>query len=425
MARRHVLSFSRIRFGVCVCAVWLAVAVVPEPPLFAADAGPAPARKLLVVSVDGLDWRYLRDRDSLNLSIPNLRRLLARSEVADGVVGVWPTVTWPSHTSIITGVRPDQHGILSNGSGPVDPASSYWSAKKIKVPTLLQCAAAHNLTTAAVTWPVTMDANITYNLPEVFVRRAGGSMDLETIAAYATPGLVADIAKASPSFPQQWMDDRTRAVATVYLLQHKAPDLILLHFVELDSESHAQGPFGVNAKAILERTDELIGKLLEELPENYDLALVSDHGFERVDRQVNLPVMAAAAGVTGDLKVMDGIVFSRDLKVAQWLRTLSARPGSGIGREIPRSELTRYAPGLAGGYAFEPADHIWFGDDNRGPAAIIPERKGKHGYWPLRHDYHSVYLRYGPGIKASRLSTLEMTALEDRLAASLGISCAK
>ena len=74
----------------------------------AAAAQAAPAHKLLVLSVDGLDWRYLRDRDAMGLRIPNFRRLLAKGEVADGVIGVWPTITWPSHTSIITGVRPDQ-----------------------------------------------------------------------------------------------------------------------------------------------------------------------------------------------------------------------------------------------------------------------------------------------------------------------------
>ena len=90
-------------------------------------AGPAHAapHKLLVISVDGLDWRYLRDRDALGLSIPNVRKLLARSQTADGVTGVWPTITWPSHTSMLTGVHPNEHGILANASGPPDPAVNY------------------------------------------------------------------------------------------------------------------------------------------------------------------------------------------------------------------------------------------------------------------------------------------------------------
>jgi predicted AlkP superfamily pyrophosphatase or phosphodiesterase len=398
---------------------------------FTAVANAAPARtsshhKLLVVSVDGLDWRYLRDRDALGLSIPNIRRLLAKGEATDGVIGVWPTITWPSHTSIITGSRPDQHGILENGRGPVDPALSYWSANKIKTQTLWQCAGEHGLSTAAVTWPVTMDAKITYNLPEVFVRRDGGSMDLETIAAHATPGLVGEIAKAYPSFPQAWLDDRTRTLATIFLLKSKRPDLILLHLVDLDSESHDRGPFGVNANAILERSDELIGRLLAALPKNYDLALVSDHGFERVDRVVNLKALAAAEGIAGDLDVLDGIVATNDAGVAKWLRALAARPDSGVGREIPHDEMARYAPALAGlAAAFEPTDHVGFGDDATGAVWVPAAKKGKHGYWPLRHDYRSVFLLYGPGIKPSHLPAREMISLKDRLAATLSLHCGK
>ena len=102
-----------------------------------ADA--AARHKLLVISVDGLDWRYLRDGDALGLKMPNIRKLLSRSQVADGVTGVWPTITWPSHTTMLTGEPPYQHGILANAGGPPDITLSYWSATKIKVPTLTQC----------------------------------------------------------------------------------------------------------------------------------------------------------------------------------------------------------------------------------------------------------------------------------------------
>jgi len=96
-------------------------------------AAPAPpAKKLLVVSVDGLDQRYLRDRDRLGLRIPNIRRLLKQGRYAQGVAGVYPTVTWPSHTSLITGVRPDQHGILGNRRGRQEGGDYYWTADLLK-----------------------------------------------------------------------------------------------------------------------------------------------------------------------------------------------------------------------------------------------------------------------------------------------------
>ncbi len=388
--------------------------------------GPAAAtpHRLFVLSVDGLDWRYLRDRDALGLSIPHLRHLLAIGEVADGVIGVWPTITWPSHTSIITGARPDQHGILSNARGAVDSALSYWSANKLNVPTLWQCAGAHGLTTAAITWPVTMDAKITYNLPEVFVRRNGGSMDLDTIAAHATPGLVDAMAKAYPSFPQQWVDDRTRTLAALYLLRARTPDLLLVHLVDLDSESHDRGPFGSNANAILERTDDLIGQLLDALPAGYDFALVSDHGFERIDHIAQLSIAAAQDGIAGDLEPMGGIVTTRDARVAAWLRKLSAAADSDVGREIPHDELVRYAPALDDVVAaFEPAEHVMFGRARAGAVHTPPEEKGNHGFWPRRHDYRSVYLLSGAGITPRTLPTLEMVTLEDRLSAAMGIDC--
>ncbi|MDB5739414.1 MAG: hypothetical protein JWP16_454 [Alphaproteobacteria bacterium] len=388
--------------------------------VFAATAVQAAPRKLLVVSVDGLDWRHLRDRDALGLKIPNIRRLLAKSQVADGVTGVWPTITWPSHTSMLTGARPDQHGILANAAGPPDPALSYWSATKIKVPTLTQCLANAGRTIGAVNWPVTVDAKINWNLPEVYARRLGDSSDMETVDHFGTPGLVDEIARSYPSFPQQWLDDRSRALATIFLLKRNAPDLLLLHLAELDSEAHEEGPFVPHANAVVERSDELIGDIVKAMPGDYDLALVSDHGFERIDRIANLKVMAAADGIAGDMAIEGGLVTTSDAKVAAWLRGLSGK--GDVGREVPAAELARYAP-LLSGSAFEPAPHVMFGAAINGEAHGPSKSMGNHGFWPTRSDYHSIFLLSGPDIKPGALGTIEMVSLDSRLEQALGISC--
>ena len=388
----------------------------------ACGAAPAPAPKLLVLSVDGLDWRYLRDRDALGLKIPNIRRILARSQVADGVVGVWPTVTWPSHTSMITGMRPDQHGILANAALPLDPALSFWSAKKIKVPTLTQCVMRAGRTTGAVNWPVTMYAELTWNLPEAYARRNGDSSDMDTVDRFGTPGLVAEIGHAMPSFPQAWLDDRSRTLATVYLLKHKQPDLLLVHLAELDSEAHEEGPFVPHVNAVVERTDELIGDIVQAMPKNYRLALVSDHGFERIDHVANLKAMAASDGVTGEMTVAAGLVTTGDARVAAWLR---AQAGKGdVGREVPHGELMSYAPQLADAVAaFEPAAHVTFGGAASGAAHGPPSNKGTHGFWPKRPDYHSIFLLSGPGVKPGALGEIEMLSLEKRFEGAMGITC--
>jgi len=384
-----------------------------------APAAAAP-HKLLVISVDGLDWRYLRDRDALGMKLPNMRRLLAASQVADGVTGVWPTITWPSHTAMMTGARPDQHGILANASGPLDLSLNYWSAAKIKVPTLWQCAVAAGRTVGAVNWPVTATANITWNLPEIYAARNGDSSDLETVDRYGTPGLVAEITRAHPSFGYRWLDDRTRTVATIYLLKSKQPDLMLLHLAESDSEQHEEGPYTPHAKAVLERSDELIGDILKVLPKGYDVALVSDHGFEAIDHAANLKVIAAADGVTGAMTIAGGLVTTTDTKVANWLR---AQSGKGdVGREVPHDEVLRYAPNLGDAVAaFEPAAHVVF--TASGAAHGKAGNAGTHGFWPTRPDYHSVFLLSGPGVKPGKRGTVEMVTLRDRFAGAMALDC--
>ncbi len=426
---RGVIALLGLGFA-CVCQAQTAASPV------AAVTAPV-NHKLLVISVDGFDWRYLRDRDAMGERIPNLRKLLAAGQVADGVTGVWPTITWPSHTTLLTGVRPDQHGILGNRRPRSDGGDYYWSAHLLRVPSLLNCAAEHGLTTAAVTWPVTVEAPLTYNLPEYFVRRNGGSMDMESVASRATPpDLVTQIARDMPSFPQQWMDDRTRTQAVVWLLQHKQPDLVLVHLVDLDSDQHDLGPFNATSRATLERTDELIGEMMAALPAGYDLVVTADHGFERVDQIANLNVLLAQHGITGQVELMGGIATTKDPAVAEFLRSESAGAKDSIGRVIPNSELQKHAPGLASSLlAVEPAEHTKFGygapgNDRPGsarretPAYLsAPAEKGNHGFWPARHDYGSVYVLYGPGVTHQDLGRIEMTSIKDRMAAVLRLSC--
>lgn len=381
-------------------------------------AGAVPQAKLLVISVDGLDWRYLRDADALGLKLPNLRKLLARAQVADGVTGVWPTVTWPSHTSMITGAPPFRHGILANAGGPLDITKSYWSATKIQVPTLTQCLAKAGRTTAGINWPVTVDANLTWNLPEVYARRNGDSSDLATVDRYGTPGLAAEITRVYPSFAYRWLDDRTRTLATIYLLRHKQPDLLLLHLAELDSESHEEGPFSPSANAVAERTDELIGDILRALPKGYAVALVSDHGFEKIDHTTNLNAMAAAAGVTGPMDIAAGLVTTSDARLASWLGSQSGK--GEVGREIPRDEIRHFA-GMEVAAGFEPAPHVTF--SAAGPLHGRPSNAGTHGFWPTRADYHSIFALAGPGIAPGKLGTIEMISLKDRFARLLGVAC--
>jgi len=104
-------------------------------------------QKLLVISVDGLDQRYLKNIDSLGLKIPNIRKLIREGQWSEGVVGVVPTITWPSHTTMITGVEPAVHGIQTNRMPASEGVDYPWSAKLLKEPTLLDAAHGEGLKT--------------------------------------------------------------------------------------------------------------------------------------------------------------------------------------------------------------------------------------------------------------------------------------
>ena len=359
------------------------------------------AKTLVVISIDGLDNRYLRDADKVGVKIPAIRRLMAEGAWANGVVGVMPSVTFPSHTTMVTGVHPHQHGIIANKDGK---NVRFWYTRQIKVPVLWDVVKAAGLKTGAVDWPVTVGANIDFNFPEKFLGGDVGGMEMEAHEDVSTPGLIGKITAMYPSFPRPIVDDVARTQAVLYMLKEKA-NLILVHLADHDAAAHAFGPYGKPSNATLERADECVGMIMKALPKDGVIALVSDHGFERVDRLVDPQQYAS-----GEMTVSSYIVTTKDAAVAAALRGKD-----GMGREIPQQELRERAPGMAGLFAFAPAEHVNFGKGK------LEKPRGTHGYWPVREEFRSVYVLWGAGVKKERLPEMEMTAIAGRLAGVLGV----
>jgi predicted AlkP superfamily pyrophosphatase or phosphodiesterase len=375
-------------------------------------------RKLLVISVDGMDHRYMRDADSLGLKTPNMRKLTREGAWADGVVGVHPTVTWPSHSTIITGVTPDVHGILSNDRPKEEGPGRYWFRRYLKATPIYDVAKQAGLKTAAVEWPVTVDANIDFNIPEIFEKRGAG-MDMEAHEKHATPGLMDKIAAEYPSFPQEWMDDRTRTQAVVYLLKREKPDLLLVHLVDHDEEAHTTGPFSKRAKAKLEYVDECIGEMMRAMPKDMCIALVSDHGFERYDRMADPRELLKRENVAGELTMRGTFAFTKDKAVADAMRRHAGEAAYGIGREVPASEIERFWPTMKGSFLFEPMEHVLFGKVEPRPVG------GTHGYWPLRKDFRATFALWGPGVKREKLPEMDMLAIAGKLGEVLALDFPK
>ena len=369
-------------------------------------------RPLVVISVDGLDHRYLRDADKLGLKIPTLRKMMKEGEFVGGLIGAVPTVTWPSHTTLITGVAPREHGILGNRRAASNTGDYYWMADMLKVKTLWHATRKAGLKSAAITWPVTVNADIDFNLPEYFRWRDGGSMDYISVFEKATPGLVEKIEKFDTSFKQQWVDDRTRKVACVYLLKNEKPDLILLHFVDLDAVAHEAGPFEKEANHTLEVTDRYIAEIVAAAPKDAVVAVVGDHGFERVDRDLNVAEFAKGMQVG----MLGGLLTTKDASVAAKLRESGK-----LGREVPLDEVRRFAPGADVVAAFEPKRNEGFAVKPGKELYVPPYEKGNHGWWPGLADYRAAMVMSGKGVKRGQTPAVPMESVAARWAEILGV----
>src|SRR5689334_2803248 len=134
------------------------VGVIGCPLFVTAVTVGGPTRHVVVISIDGLMPRtYL----SAGWNAPTLRNLATHGVFAQGVVGVFPTVTYPSHTTLITGVPPALHGIYTNrlvAPGSRSNGVWYWDSRDIQTVTLPAATAATHLRTAMINRTVSVGA---------------------------------------------------------------------------------------------------------------------------------------------------------------------------------------------------------------------------------------------------------------------------
>jgi len=418
----------------------------------------AASRSLLLVSIDGLRPDYVLQADAHSLKIPHLRRVLQDGAYASGVRGVLPTVTYPSHTTIVTGVWPVKHHISSNTT--FDPLGQnfegwYWYAEDVAVPTLWEAAAKAGLTTGSVSWPVTVGARgIRYNVPE-FWRAQKTADDLKLLRAVATPGLVAEIARDAGAYivdlddaiPGDWA--RTRYAA--WILRHGKPELMTVHLAALDHLQHATGPFSPESNSTLERIDEMLGQLEEAMrsahPE-FAVCVVSDHGFSRIDHSLNLMKAFADAGLVtlgdgpgfrGAPLVLDWKAFPKvdggsaaiilkdpkdealRRKVEKVLHDLAAVPANGIAQILdPKAiEAAGGAPEASFWVDMRPDFSVV---NTRGP--LVSETKGgAHGYAPSHPELLASFFMAGPDVrKGLALGEIDLRNIAPTVAAYLGFA---
>jgi predicted AlkP superfamily pyrophosphatase or phosphodiesterase len=392
-----------------------------------APPAPQPARKLIVISIDGLDSRFFRDADRLHIKIPTLRKLVLSGLTAE-VVGVVPTLTWPSHAAIVTGVAPEQNGITDNVR-PGKKPTHFWFEKDFKAEPLWQVATQKGLKTATIYWPTTVDAHVSFNCPEYWESGADNAIPFDEITPKCTPGLIEKISKWDNSFVAPLWDDAVGIDVVRYLVTHEKLDLILLHLPELDAEQHETGAMSIYARKVLESDDELLGGVLQKVAPGTVVAIVSDHGFDTAAYVVRPKAMLKSAGLPPDsVAVKYGLIAALDAKSAALLRKQVGVQRSGIAREVPMAEVRRLAPASeVRGWvaAFDTTLGYVPSDEATGKAIGAGNHKGIHGLWPTHDSSRAMLILAGPGIRHARLPEISILDEAPTFAEILGIKLPK
>jgi predicted AlkP superfamily pyrophosphatase or phosphodiesterase len=413
---------------------------------------------VVLVSIDGLRPDFVLQADRYGLKIPNLRSFLANGSFANGVVGVLPTVTYPSHTTLVTGVSPSRHGIEANTT--FDPLAQnyggwYWYSEDIKVPTLWDAAARAGLSTANVHWPVTVGASITYNLPQLW--RAGTNDDRKLLRSLSTPGLLTamehELGPYADGISETIEGDENRARFATRLLEDKKPDLMLAYFTALDHTEHEKGPFSPQSFAVLERIDAIVGKMLQAARQAYGnravMVVVSDHGFAQTEHEVNLMAAFREAGLvqfespdTQKIKSWDATfwpaggsaaVVLKDpanaevlAKVKALLQKLASDPGSGIDRILDSQEAQRLGGFSTSSFVINLKSGYKLSANTAAPLVADTPVTGMHGFLPTDPAMRASFFVMGPGIPRGRdLGQIDMRDIAPTLAGFLHITLAQ
>ena len=432
--------------------------------LFASSLIAQQPHPVLMISIDGLRPDYVTHADEHQLKIPTLRRLLTEGTYADGVVGVFPTVTYPSHTTLVTGVWPAEHGILNNTR--FDPERKfggawYWYADQIKVPTLWSAAKAAGLHTASVSWPVTVDATpIDFLIPEYWRTSAAESSnpdDRFMMNAVSRPdGELQRIAERVNTPYMMGNDtspegDETRTLYSLDILKQHKPEFMTIHLSSLDEEEHLHGPFSDEANADLEKIDGMVARLISQEKTNSPdsaIVIVSDHGFAHVDHALNLFIpflqagliqtKASASAVTVTSWTAEpwplGAMFAIMLhdpsdtatleKIHTLLTKLAADPNNGIEAVLDQKQVAALGGVPQASFVVTLKPGYTAGASLTGALVGESPVKGTHGYNPrTTPEMHASFFAIGPGIHAGKdLGIVDMRRIAPTIAGLLQVS---
>ncbi|MBC6612147.1 alkaline phosphatase family protein [Hymenobacter sp. BT507] len=386
-------------------------------------------KHVVLVSIDGFRPDFYREA---KWPTPNLQRMAAEGTSADGVRGVFPSVTYPSHTTLITGVAPAQHGIYYNSPFEPDGATGrwYWEENLIKTETLWDAVRKAGLKSASVMWPVSVGAPIDYNIPEFW--SLDKNVDRFTPVRQNTmpKGLMEEIElNATGKLTARDMSsdyvsgDENGSRMAAYLLETYKPNLLTLHVFGVDHAEHQDGRDGAHVRRALATADWVVGHLLEALAKagiekETAIIVTGDHGFVDINTALAPNVWLAQNGLynaeKGDWKAQfhtsgaAAFLMLKDPKdkktLAKVRQLLAAAPAEQrkLFRVVERPELDQIGADPNAALALAPVPGVSMSSAREGQV-VRAGKGGTHGFFPDFDQIRTGFIGYGPGFEAGKV----------------------
>jgi predicted AlkP superfamily pyrophosphatase or phosphodiesterase len=353
----------------------LAVAIL----LLAGAARQSDRPILILISLDGWRWDYL-DR----AQAPNLRKLADAGVRAEGLIPAFPSKTFPNHYTIVTGLSPEHHGIVSNTMvdrtiGPerftMQSATAkdarWWGGEPLWVTAIRQGRRA-----SVLFWPGS-EAPI-------------GGMRPNDWLPY------------SDAFPNTERVDRM--LGWLARPEGERPSFLTLYFSDVDSAGHSFGPGAPQVMDAAARLDALIGSLVAGveklgLADRTNYVVVSDHGMSQLAPERTI--------------FLDDYLDLATVDVVDWSPVLMLGPRSGSLEDLSRALKGRH-PSLSVHRREEMPVHLRYRAHPRIPPIIGladdgwtittktrpgSQRGGEHGYDPNYRSMHGLFIASGPAFR--------------------------
>lgn len=360
--------------------------------------------------------------------MPNFKRIIEGGSLIKNVKSVYPTLTYPAHTTIVTGKHPKSHGIIDNTKFKLgdNKPNWYWYSKDIKGETLYNLAHKSGLTTCSILWPVTGRSSITYNMPEIFCTKSYHNQIIMSALA-GSIGYQLEINKLygniRQGIRQPYLDDFVLE-ATKYTINKYMPNLMLIHLTDVDTCRHEHGYNSTEANDALKRHDKRLGEILRALDvrgvlEETSLIALGDHSQLDAEHVVKINKLfedeelleiknGKIISYKAICKSLDGSAYiyiksKEDIEeVRSILSKYTVEVNGPIEEIFTREEAVSLGADPNCSLMIEAINGYYFVDEVQGEfiEKINNRHRAVHGYLPSKKDYDTFFIAYGNKFKS-------------------------